>query len=82
MKASNLELYNFRNYEKETVSFGDEVNIIYGDNGMGKTNIIEALYYFSYGRSFRANGREIIREGEKESKIRKEAGKNGVKPNK
>ncbi len=69
MKASNLELYNFRNYEKETVSFGDEVNIIYGDNGMGKTNILEAVYYFSYGRSFRASGREIIKEGEKESKI-------------
>lgn len=69
MKTSQIELYNFRNYEKETVSFSDEVNIIYGDNGMGKTNIIEALYYFSYGRSFRSSGREIIKEGEKESKI-------------
>ena len=69
MKASRLDLYNFRNYEKETVSFGDEVNIIYGDNGMGKTNILEAVYYFSYGRSFRASGREIIKEGEKESRI-------------
>ncbi len=69
MNASHLELYNFRNYEKEKISFGDEVNIIYGENGMGKTNILEAVYYFSYGRSFRASGREIIKEGEKESKI-------------
>ena len=69
MIASELDLYNFRNYEKEKVSFGDEVNIIYGDNGMGKTNILEAVYYFSYGRSFRTGGREIIKDGEKESRI-------------
>lgn len=69
MTASQLELYNFRNYENEKVLFGDEVNIIYGDNGMGKTNILEAVYYFSYGRSFRSSGREVIKEGEKEGKI-------------
>ena len=69
MRASELNLYNFRNYENENISFGDEVNIIYGDNGMGKTNILEAVYYFSYGRSFRGGGREIIKEGEKESRI-------------
>lgn len=69
MKASGLELYNFRNYENEKFNFGDEVNIIYGDNGMGKTNILEAVYYFSYGRSFRSSGREVIKEGEKEGRI-------------
>ena len=69
MKASNLSLYNFRNYENEEITFGDEVNIIYGDNGMGKTNILEGVYYFSYGRSFRSSGREVIKEGEKESRI-------------
>ena len=69
MISSQLELYNFRNYEHEKVSFGDGVNIIYGDNGMGKTNILEAVYYFSYGRSFRTGGREIIKDGEKEARI-------------
>ena len=69
MRASELNLYNFRNYENEKISFGDGVNIIYGDNGMGKTNILEAVYYFSYGRSFRGGGREVIKEGEKESRI-------------
>ncbi len=69
MRAESLELYNFRNYENEKISFGNEVNIIYGDNGMGKTNILEAVYYFSYGRSFRAGGREVIKDGEKESRI-------------
>lgn len=69
MRASELNLYNFRNYENEKISFGDEINIIYGDNGMGKTNILEAVYYFSYGRSFRSVGREVIKDGEKESAI-------------
>ncbi len=69
MKISEIELYNFRNYEKEKIKFLEGTNIICGDNGMGKTNILEALYYFSYGRSFRTNGREIIKDGEKEAKI-------------
>ncbi len=69
MTSSQLELYNFRNYSLEKVNFGDEVNIIYGDNGMGKTNILEAVYYFSYGRSFRSNGREVVKDGEKEGRI-------------
>lgn len=69
MKASNLELYNFRNYEYENISFSDGVNIIHGENGMGKTNILEAVYYFSYGRSFRSGGKEVIKDGEKESRI-------------
>ena len=70
MKALELELYNFRNYSNEIISFGDEINIICGDNGMGKTNILEAVYYFSYGRSFRSNGKEVIKDGEKESRIK------------
>lgn len=69
MKASNLELYNFRNYEYENISFQDGVNIIHGENGMGKTNILEAVYYFSYGRSFRSGGKEVIKDGEKEARI-------------
>ena len=69
MKVSRLNLYNFRNYENEYIDFGDEVNIIHGDNGMGKTNILEAVYYFSYGRSFRSGGREVIKDGEKEGRI-------------
>ncbi len=69
MKASSLELYNFRNYEYENISFTDGVNIIHGENGMGKTNILEAVYYFSYGRSFRSSGKEVIKDGEKEARI-------------
>ncbi|MGM9552286.1 MAG: DNA replication/repair protein RecF [Clostridia bacterium] len=52
---------NFRNYEKEEVCLSPEINIIYGKNGAGKTNLIEALYSFSYARSFRAKQKEMIR---------------------
>ena len=75
MKISKLELYNFRNYKNETVEFKDGLNIICGNNGMGKTNILEAIYYFSYGRSFRVNGHEIIKDGEKEGRISIESSK-------
>lgn len=70
MKAKGIELHNFRNYEFEKVLFDENVNIICGDNGMGKTNIIEAVYYFSQGRSFRSNGREVIKDGEDFGKIK------------
>ena len=69
MIAETIKLENFRNYEKETVSFSPDVNIIYGDNGMGKTNLIEALYFFSYARSFRAKTKEFLRHGEDFAKI-------------
>lgn len=70
MKAKKLELRNFRNYSAEQIEFCDSINIICGDNGMGKTNIAEAVYYFSHGRSFRSSGREIIKDGEDKAKIR------------
>jgi DNA replication and repair protein RecF len=63
VRAVNVSLENFRNYEKAEVSFEDGVNIIYGKNGAGKTNLIEALYTFSYARSFRAPTREFLKHG-------------------
>jgi len=63
--AQKLFLQNFRNYIEAEVEFSDGVNIIYGKNGAGKTNLIEALYTFSYARSFRAPAREFVRHGEK-----------------
>ena len=46
-------LTNFRNYENQKVDFHDRVNIILGENAQGKTNLLEALYIMSLGKSFR-----------------------------
>lgn len=69
MIAKKLYLENFRNYEKDEVLFSPEINILYGKNGSGKTNLIEALYSFSYARSFRAKSKEFIRHGCEISRI-------------
>ena len=55
MRIKRLKVENFRNLEKLDIEFSDGVNIIYGNNAQGKTNIIEAIYIFSFGKSFRAN---------------------------
>lgn len=61
MKAENLKLNNFRNIENEIISFSDGVNVIWGENAQGKTNILESLWFFSVGKSFRAaRDREMV----------------------
>ena len=55
MRVIKLELNRFRNYKNEVITFDDGVNIFFGNNGEGKTNILEAIYMLSLGRSFRTN---------------------------
>ena len=55
MKALYLELTNFRNYIQQELDFSDGVNVIYGDNAQGKTNILEALYFLSTLKSPRTS---------------------------
>ena len=70
MKIDNLSLMNFRNYESLNISFGD-LNIIYGLNGSGKTNIIEAIYTLALTKSFRINNDKImIKKGKIKAKIK------------
>jgi DNA replication and repair protein RecF len=64
MKLKRLYLRNFRNYTEEVATFGEGVNLIHGNNAQGKTNLLEAIYLLSTGRSFRTNRlSELIREG-------------------
>ena len=55
MRIKKLKVENFRNLENLDIEFSEGVNIIYGNNAQGKTNIIESIYIFSFGKSFRAN---------------------------
>lgn len=51
---SKLSLQNFRNYTKKEFEFGEKTLIV-GENGVGKTNILEAIYLLATGKSFRAD---------------------------
>lgn len=53
MSLSHLSLKYFRNIEALTLEPVNGVNIIYGENGSGKTSLLEAIYYLSHGKSFR-----------------------------
>lgn len=55
MHIQSLKLNNFRNYESLKIEFSKNFNIIYGDNGQGKTNILEAIFLCSSGRSHRTS---------------------------
>ncbi len=64
MIVQKLELEQFRNYERLQAEFDSRVNLIYGDNAQGKTNLLEAIAYLSSARSHRARyDRDLIRVG-------------------
>lgn len=64
MMLRSLELDFFRNYPHLEVSFDPRVNLIYGDNAQGKTNLLEAIAYLSTARSHRSRyDRELIMLG-------------------
>ena len=70
MQVHELKLRDFRNYTEEIISFGDGVNILYGDNAQGKTNILEAVYLFSMGKANRARKDiELIRHGQDKAEL-------------
>lgn len=55
MYLSKLQLWNFRSYENLELNFNKGITILYGDNGQGKTNIVEAIYLLCTGKSHRTN---------------------------
>ena len=64
MRVTDVELRDFRNYERATVDVGDGLSVVAGPNGAGKTNLLEAIYFGCVGRSPRtSNERELVRAG-------------------
>ena len=55
MKVNSLCLDNFRNYNHFFIEFDRDINILIGSNGQGKTNLIEAIYLLSVGKSFKTH---------------------------
>ena len=55
MYIERIKLNNFRNYKQLDLELNKNINIIYGDNAQGKTNILEAIFLCSFGKSFRTS---------------------------
>ena len=84
MIVKSIKLKNFRNHNYLSYEFKPGINILTGNNGVGKTNVVEAIYYLSIARSFRTqedsdlikDGKDIaeinsiVQEGEISRKIR------------
>lgn len=71
MIVKQIELNNFRNYKILSLPLSEEINILYGDNAQGKTNILEAIYLCSTTKSHKGSkDREMIRLGTDEAHVR------------
>ncbi len=66
MFLNELSLLNFRNIDKQTIHFENDINIIFGKNGQGKTSLLEAIFFFSITKSFRTNAEKTILQHDKE----------------
>lgn len=79
MFVKSLKLKNFRNYEYAAVNFSQGINILYGDNAQGKTNLIEAIMVAATTKSLRGSKDfEMVKLGSEESFIHLELEKNSV----
>ena len=60
MEITSLKLINFRNFNKLELNFSKNRNIIIGNNGAGKTNIVEAIFVLALTKSFRTNEDSVL----------------------
>ncbi len=71
MVIKKVFLKNFRNFSLLQLSFDKKINIIYGSNAQGKTNLLEGIYVGAIGKSFKpAMEKEIVKIGEKFADIK------------
>lgn len=65
MQVTRLEVRGLRRFESASLNPGPGLNLITGDNGAGKTSLLEALHLMAYGRSFRGRVRDgLVRSGD------------------
>jgi DNA replication and repair protein RecF len=71
LSLTSLSVRGFRNLAKLDLSFGPSLNVLSGDNGQGKTNLLEAIYALATSKSFRANKPgEIVAHGQETASLR------------
>ena len=66
MEVDSLYLKNFRNYDNYKIKFDSGVNVICGKNGLGKTNLLEAMFLCAVGKSFRTSKDAELIKNDKE----------------
>ena len=70
MWIKKIKIKNFRNYESEEINLDKNINIFYGQNAQGKTNIIESIFLCSLGKSFRTKkDKEMIKLNEQNAVV-------------
>lgn len=80
MNIQTIKLRNFRNYGELEMHPHPGVNILFGQNGSGKTNLLEAIHYSALGRSHRTSqDKEVVRKGAEMGAIGVQLHKNGVR---
>ena len=63
MYINDIKIQNFRNYDEQIINLDKNINVFYGDNAQGKTNIIETVFLCAFGKSFRTNkDKELIKK--------------------
>lgn len=79
MYLKSLYLKNFRVYKEKIIEFSPRINVIWGENAIGKTTILEAIYYLISGKSFRTDkSQDLISEGESFFYIEAQFVKHGI----
>ncbi len=67
---TKISITNFRSYENASINLGKNINVFIGDNGQGKTNLLEAIYFVSNIRSHRTKDDfDLIKRGQDYSRI-------------
>ena len=70
MYINKIKLQNFRNYNEQEINLNKSINVFYGDNAQGKTNILEAIFLCNFGKSFRTNKeKELIKLGKDNANV-------------
>ena len=70
MWINNIKLNNFRNYNNKEINLHENINVFFGENAQGKTNIIESIFLCSIGKSFRTNKeKELIKFNEEKTLV-------------
>ena len=52
MYLKNISLFNYKNFSEANFDFDAKINCFVGKNGIGKTNVLDAIYHLSYGKSY------------------------------